>query len=283
MDLRLLASALQSEVGARRHLPLFEELRSREPALVPFSTPLDAIDADPIDGAARSPERYAERDEVARSLIREQQRRPHPLFGAMLTLAYLPMLRRLRRRILGDAFAGDDLDQMVLHAFLETVAAIDLEAHPDRTSLRLRQATARRVFSQLRARQQEPTCALPDQLDRVEPRPWPEARPAGKDTRDLSVGDDDRDERLALLRRYIERERSPRSDDVELLSRTLVRGECLAAQVERRFRHLPATERKKMYQRLKRRHSRALARLRSTLAPLRRDMKGGDDEPPLAA
>lgn len=295
MDLRLLASSLRHEVSSRKHQTIFEDARSREPALSRHHTPLEAVDGDEAgDGnTKRSPESYAQRDDLVRALMRSHHTQPHPLFTSMLILAYLPMLSRLRRRILGHQFLADDLDQMVVHAFLETIADRNLAEKPDRTSLRLRQATERRVFKQLRIRQRERTYPLPRGFENTDHRPWPETSPVEPRRTTLAPGDGphvedemephERAAQLALLRDIGSSAFLRNPGDLELLSSTLICGKRLSRLVDERYPELPLLDRRRVYERIKRRHSRALAKLRARLVSSRRKALCGDDEPPIAA
>jgi hypothetical protein len=145
MGWKQLRSSLRDEVTSARHAGIFEEARSREPALVPHGTILSALAALADD----SERHYAERDAVTRALLAEHQRSPRAFWHAALLLAYAPMLMRLRGRLIGATFTADDLDQLVLESFLRVVSRFPLERRPTRVAMHLRQDTQRAVFRSL--------------------------------------------------------------------------------------------------------------------------------------
>jgi hypothetical protein len=106
---------------------------------------LDALDM--LDD--ESEETYPEREALTRALILEYQAHPSSFWSAMITLAYLPMLRRLRGRLTSSQ-TTDDLDQLLIEIFLEVVAAFPLATQKTRTALLLRQATQRELFNRLK-------------------------------------------------------------------------------------------------------------------------------------
>lgn len=129
----------------------FESARSRHAVLARQATVQALLDL----MRDESPGRWSEREAVTRALVAEQQRNACGLWASLLLCAYYPMLSRLRHRIYGHAFDDDDLDQLVISGFLQVVADLDLDEVPDRTAMRLRQRTERRVFKTLRREQDE--------------------------------------------------------------------------------------------------------------------------------
>ena len=269
MGLQSMKGALRDEVRSEKNKVRFDEAKKKNTALAGHETVMSVLGV----LGDESPRRYAEKDAVTRALVREYQERPHAFWGAVLVLAYSPMLNRLRGRIRGDAFAPDDLDQLVVTTFLEVVDTYPLDRWADRICLRLRQSTERRVFRALRdeqrvldfVRSEEPDdLLLHEQLlvqaDRE--RGWPDTRPAPRH------GPDPKE--VASLVTFLVRHAGDvlEQSRLDLVVATMVRGERLSAYVDRVYPDLEPAERRRTYQRIKRRHSRTLVRLREVLAPL---------------
>jgi len=141
MGLKQHKDALYFEVQTSRATRLWSNTRTNNRAFVPYPTILDALDMLNDESEATYPEREA----LTRALIHEYQMHPTSIWSAVITLAYLPMLRRLRGRITSSQ-TTDDLDQLIVETFLEVVAAFSLDTSKTRTALLLRQATQREVF-----------------------------------------------------------------------------------------------------------------------------------------
>ena len=174
-----------------------------------------------------------------------------------------------------------DLDQLVLTAFLEVVSAFSLKENTSRTCMLIRQTTQRLVFKLLRAEQVEQENVRPadlqdlarrevmlanllngDGLDEEHHLSWPVTSPSKKSL--PSQGE--RDRLVTFLVDHV-------GDDIEedrlnLVIATQIRGERLSNVVRRLYPELSDGDRQRMYQRIKRRHSRALVRLREILADL---------------
>lgn len=138
---------------AGSHGPTFDDGRTREPALAadPSILAVLAVLADASEAT------YPERDALTRALLAEQQRAPSKLWSAALLLAYAPMLTRLRRRLLSSAVDRDELDLLVIEAFLEAAQGYPLEhRRPGHTALYLRQDTQRAVFKLLKLEHRAP-------------------------------------------------------------------------------------------------------------------------------
>lgn len=270
MGLHQMKCALRVEVRAERNQKRFEEAKKHQLELRDHETVLSVLAVLGDESALR----YAEKEALTRGLLREHKRRPHPFWNAVLVVAFYPMLARLRGRIYGDALPGDELDQIVLSAFLEVVRGFPLSQRRDRTCMYLRQMTQREVFKQVRAEQRELEQVRPDDPEDVtrllsdletlgHASSWPETKPEPKRRRDPK-------ENAALVSFLVERAgHILDGDKLELVVATLVRGELLTAYVDRVYPTQSSSERRQTYQRIKRRHSRAIARLREVLADLR--------------
>lgn len=203
-------------------------------------------------------ETYPARDALTRALVVEHRSSGHPLWASMLTVAYYPMLSRLRHRLVSDRLPREELDQLVLTAFVVAIAELPTHEEVDRIAMRLRQRTARQVFASLRKERGE--------------------EHAGPDPEELTAGDEQlhgrcedatdhaRLDLALLLERAAAQGIAPGGLDV--IDATIVRRERLRSYVARTTPD-DAVARERTYQRLKRQRSRALRRLRTLLdAPL---------------
>jgi hypothetical protein len=236
-----------------KHENTFEEARAREPTLAAHASILSIL-AVMNDESER---RYAEREALTRTLVREQQERPGPFWAAVLLIAYAPMLLRLRGRICGDAFARDDLDQMALEAFLEAVGRFPLDGRPTRIAMYLRQDTQRAVFRRLRAEQQ---ARLRLTVLEEEALSAEEFDLFASGANEQPLDDDEREELVAMLVARVG-DRVPPAK-LEVVIATHLRGERLRDYVARRHGDLAEDAREVVYQRLKRERLRTLDKLR---------------------
>ncbi len=274
MDLKSIRRALKHELRAEKNGDLFQDASRRHPALRDHETPMSVLAV--LGDSAAS--RWEEKDALVRAIIKEQQGRPHEFWSALLIVAFYPMLSRLRHRILGDALSPGDLDQLVITSFLEVASGFPLERRTDRTCMHLRQMTQRRVFRLLRREQDEQESVLavkvtelerleeelidvadPETLSARQHLRWPETSPP----KDKAAG---AREQASMVTFLVERVGADIEDDrLNLLIATQVRGEKLSRFVARLYPELSPKERRRTYQRIKRRHSRALAKLRKLL------------------
>lgn len=260
---RQLFSGLRAEVRAPRNQPLFDQARRRHEAFASHDAIVSVLGVLAGDGQSR----YAEKEALTRALLAEHQASPSAFWASVLLVAYYPMLSRLRHRIYGDALPGEDLDQLVVTSFLSAVADYPLDAAIDRTAMRLRQRTERLVFRVVCEEQDgrqvfRPT--PPEDFEDVERTDWPETRPNG-DGRPLNPGD--AADAVSLLVEHAGRLLDGEAFD--LVTATLICGHRIAAYVEAVLPDMTGDERRRLYQRIKRRHSRTLKRIRPALAHLR--------------
>nr|WP_233595269.1 MULTISPECIES: hypothetical protein [Corallococcus] len=249
-----LLDLLRAEALAPRLQAVFAAARTQRPAFARHAT-LDSVLAAMAD--ARE-ETYPEREALTRALVAEMQASSSPAWTAALATAYAPMLRRLRRRLLGNAVPREDLDQLVLATFLSVARAFPLSRWGDWTAVRLRQQTAREVFRYLRKeRAEQHETYTQEQLAEWLP-----------DVRSVTPVESPR--RPSVRRSFVKRDAVlvhlaqatlPRSD-VEVLMATVVRREKLRAYVSRLVEG-DAAEAERTYQRLKRQRTRLMQRLRT--------------------
>jgi hypothetical protein len=221
------------------------------------------------------------KEELVRALVHEYQRTRHRLWSGALTLAFLPLLHKLRARVIGDALSADDLDQAFLAAFLAVASTLDTARVEGYTCAALRSQTWKRVLRHVRLEQRardlfdsmDPNDILrilpADALDFAEPdersapraAEWPETgRPPRPRVEPVP-------EVIDLLREIVG-DKLARAD-LELVIATFLRGERLDAYVAARYPHASKPRLAKEYQRLKRARSRAVTRLKPILAHLR--------------
>ena len=219
----------------------------------------------------RSPGRVDERERLTLKLIATAQRDSGGPWSTVLLVAFLPMLRRLRGSIRGDALDSDDLDQLVLTSFLEAVASYPLDRWTDRSAMRLKQSTRRGVFTVVGAEQEireqrAGLASLTRELGGLDP------------FRECASGyvpnPIDEADAVAIIDAHLCRRFDAAHRD--LVVRTTVGGVTLARYVDELYPGLPPVERRRVYERLKRQRSRALRRIRESLlrarTPAERDV-----------
>ena len=235
----------------------FAEAASRHAAMATTSS-FGALLLELQDTSERT---YPRRDELSRVFITESQRSRHPSWAAALTVAYLPMIRRLRSRLVSESVGRGDLDQLVLESFLTVIAAFPLAKRTDRAPMYLRQDTQRAVFRALKLEQRDTVDfrrMLEELGDELETDP----------VRLSASGDENNEEEQRelshMLRGHLDRARLAEGV-ADLVCRTTVGGENIAAFVRELAPGADEAERYRIYNRLKRRRELALKRLRSRL------------------
>jgi len=197
---------------------------------------------------------YPEREALTQAILAEHRTSHAPLWASILIVAYYPMLCRLRLRLGSDVLAYDELDQLVVTAFLGALDDVPPAQCADRVAMRLRQHTKRRVFETLRKEHEEQrpgTDAF--ELHELDADP---IDPVSLDTiHDEAIFD------LTLLLERAVKEGIP-PGQLEVVAATVLRGEPLRSYVERISPDDDA-ERNRMYQRLKRQRTRTLNRVRA--------------------
>lgn len=247
---------------------LFEDAKEHYPGLRCYATIADALTVI----LARNEVRWHRKELLIRIILWELRRRPHELWSSLLMLAAYPMLIRIYARIQGRALLRDELTHVIVETFLATARSLPLEQLRDRTFLRLRQATQRRLFTLLRDHERAlltERCAtaafltwwFDERAAAGEGSCWPETAAEQAPRQDFELAT--AQAQVAFL---VENALGVlNSNKLELVIATLVRGERLTSFVDRVYPDLPSQERGRMYQTLKRRHSRALEDLRVAL------------------
>jgi hypothetical protein len=255
--------SLRDEVFSERNAPSFVDAQHRHEALERHSTIASVLGV--LDD--ERPAAYAEKEALSRALIAELQARKTSFWSAVLLLAYYPMLSRLRHRIYGDSIPRCDLDQFVIATFLSVVADFPLDEKQDRVAMHLRQRTQRRVFRCLREdqrRQDAVLLAVPEDLERVEATDWPATTPNGE------RGPQNPKDAASVVSLLVEHGGDILDGECfDLVTATSICGRRISEYLERGAPELARDDRPREYQRIKRRHSRAVARLRPLFEHLR--------------
>lgn len=252
----------------------FQSIKSSHPVLAEHATVMSVL---AILNDER-PQAWQEKEAIIATIIAENQRRPDKFWGTLMVVVFYPMLSRLRHRIIGDAMAGDDLDQLVLSVFLDVFNSFPLDTKRDRFCMHLRQMTERRVFRKLRnVQNDQEQVRNPDPVEylRLEndwanhagmlqnedefPQVWPETRPTPSEPLTQN-------EQARLVAFLVDKVADDIDGDrLDLVISTQIYGERLSDIVRRKFPDLSTGDRKRIYQRVKRRHSRTLEKLRELL------------------
>lgn len=262
MDLRRMLNDLEAEVVREKHMERFEEARVRQPPLAPHRTAgavVAALALYPSDHASTQ-------DALCRCLVEEQRDRPHPLWAAMLVVAFAPMLCCQRARLYRGALPADDFSQLVLTTFLHVVASFPMAQPPGRTCVFLRQHThdgLMRVLKTLRLEGGVVEFRAPEDLAEVPVA----AAPSLLSTLLGPSPDDDADTLLETLVDSANHVVGP--GVLRLVRDTVIRRERLRDYVRRMYPGAEGHEFVRIYQRLKRQRTRTLIRLRDPLTALR--------------
>ena len=277
MSLKKIKQALVMELGKKSNMDLFQKTKRHYKALAYHETAMSVLAL----LSKESPRHWEEKDNLVRALIKVSQTHPHSYWRTLLTIAFYPMLSRLRGRITGNALSRDDLDQLVLSSFLEVVEKFSLNEKPDRTCMHLRQMTKNLVFRRLKQEQDAQAFVRSADSKELDIREieiadefyngnqegehhlrWPET----KTSKSWPPSEKEQSQLVAFLVDKV-------GDDVDgdhlnLIIATQIYGQKLSDHVRDSYPDLSSGDRKKTYQRIKRRHSRTLVKLRELLCDL---------------
>lgn len=195
------------------------------------------------------------RHSIVLVILKEHRQHPQPFWSLVLLVVLSPMLNRLRLRLLASDHDPDDLDQLILEHFIEVINTCDLMTLQDKTALRIRRAVERRVFRALKQVQAESSKHrnLCKQVELFQFNPFDE------------VDDEDLSEFLATLFCKMASSRLS-SDRFDLVLNTVVLREPLRDYAKRLTSEYDAeATHELLYQRLKRRRTRALDVLQKSL------------------
>jgi hypothetical protein len=270
MSLKTTFRALEAEVHAPRNGKFFDEATCHQRQLEgyrDFASVLAVL-------RSEAPKRYEEKEHLVRALLAEAQRRPHPYWNAALIVVFYPMLTSLSRAANGSSVPAEDRDQLIMTVFLGVARRYRLDQLCDRTCMRLRQMTRKEVIRRLRDEQRtwDRQCVeSPWEIKRLRAdlniegldTGWPQS----EDDQQTNLEED------AELIRFLLNHAGKFLDGnkLELVVATLIRREGLSRYVDRIHPELTKSERSRVYQRIKRRHSRAIAQLREVFADFYRE------------
>jgi hypothetical protein len=274
MSLKKIKHALLRELGTHSNMQLFQKAKSHHAALAKHETAMSMLTL----LASNARRHWEEKDQLVAVLLKESQHSVHPYWKALLTVAFYPMLSHLRGRITGNALPRDDLDQLVLTSFLEVIAIFPLDSKRDRICMYLRQMTQRRVFQKLHFEQTSQDVVRAADCKELERREVELANDIGKraidgeqhlrwpDTTSQKSWPPSEKEQSQLITFLL----TNVSNDIEgdrlaLVIATNIQGQKLSELVRRSYPDLSSGDSKKTYQRIKRRHSRTLVKLRELL------------------
>jgi len=253
MVLKRLKTPLRDALTSRAYEHTLQRASAREPMLAQHPSIFSLLAA-MNDESFRG---YPERDALTRAMLRELQRGDRSYWSSVLLLSYAPMLLRLRGRIFTDDLTRDDLDQLVVETFLETIATFPLEARTDRTAMYVRQDTQRSFFRKLAAiRKERITWVEFDEEELAEA-----AYETWEQPREGSDLDDEERAELAVMLRELVGDAIPESK-LDVIIATRLRGESLRDIVACDSVGQPESHCAAAYQRAKRERTRTLGKLR---------------------
>ncbi len=253
MDFCNVNDALRRELSHAHSQEVYDRARRRTPILSDHCTPLSVLAVMHDENGS-----WGEKDALTRVLIREQQNAPNEVWTTLLIAAFIPMLRKLRRRVRGLRHLGVDLDELTISCFLSMVGNFDLTRHTHHTCVRLRQGTARAFFGLLTAELRYDTLLSPIDLHEGKvdtTAPWSHLRLRPRQ----AIDDDERLELMAMIRERISNVVSTKR--LEWVLSTALLPEDLRAYVARTCPEVSPAALEREYERLKRRRSRARAEL----------------------
>lgn len=218
---------------AQRYTAVYAAGLARQPALAPYASPPALLAF--LEGRTTN-----DRLAVLAALTAEQHAAPHPLWQALLLVAFEPMLLALRARL--GRPRDEDLDQQVILAFLSTVRSVHATPVAGYLPLALQRETARVLFLAL-----EPP------------------RPTEPFDEEAHVPPEELDRGQAALFALVLDESGP--ELAAALVETCERSESLRAYVDRTRADLPLHERTAIYRRLLCEKQRVIQRVRELAAP----------------
>jgi hypothetical protein len=247
-SLRTTKDRLRRELAAGTNTA-FETARARRPELAPFASILDVLEALDSGSAAGEERRHA----IVAELVREHRASKSAVWSKALLVAFYPAMHALRARLTLGSISVDDIDQTILTGFVGAVAELPARALGHFAAFRICRRMERYVFKFLLRERgfRRITSTAGEDEDFTAPHTVGRAAIAMADER-IALG--------FLLRRATTLGLSPAT--VELIEATAFAGTSLRAYV-RQLEPDDADARKRLYERLKRRRSRALRRLRA--------------------
>jgi hypothetical protein len=246
--LRTTRDRLRHEILSGSHAA-FEEARSRRPALAPYATAHAVLEA----LGCIDPATFGARDAVVRDLALEYRETHEALWSRMLLVAFYPAMANLRARLALGAVGHDEIDQVILTGFLNAVDTVSLRSLHAIAAFRICQLTERYVFRYL-VRERG--------FRRVFTHTADDAATLARRPSEASCDASPEDAaELGLLLRAARAHGFPEAT-IALLQAT-ANGRVSLSKFARHVEPTDDVARRRLYERLKQRRSRALKRLRA--------------------
>jgi hypothetical protein len=257
---------LRDEVIRELHSPesrrAFREARFRRAAFASYATLVAALAHVFGLGGEYGRADGATIDAFMRAVLDEHVEHPHRVWPTALMAAFFPAIKRLKRKAVSSAHNDDGIRDLVLIGCLEAVDRVAQIRDRDRLPMRLRQAMRRHVFRAIRAacRERELLRDLVTvALDTGAMEPFAQGRREAVP----HVG-----EMLVEIR---EATRSAHDGDDSQLTKKLAAASTLRERLRMLYPDVSAEDQEQMYQRLKRRSTRALTRVKSAAGRAERE------------
>lgn len=246
--LRTTRDRLRCELAAARS-SAFESARARRPELASFAGILDVLEALESRGNTSDERRHA----IVAELVREHRATKSAVWSKALVVAFYPAMQALRARLALGSVGREEIDQVIVTGFLSAIAALPDKALGHFAAYRICRRMERYVFRFLATERgfRRLTTSARDEDTFVAPRVMGDGPdPTAYDRVALGF----------LLRCASKHGVSPST--LSLLEVSALEGTSLRALV-RQIEPRDAGTQKRLYERLKRRRSRALQRLRA--------------------
>jgi hypothetical protein len=250
----MLCAALRRELDTVASRRAFCTAQGRRTILARYPTLVAALEEIVGLNGAYGRADEATVDEFFRDVLDEQREFPHRVWPTAVMVAFFPAITKLKLRARSSAHDEDGLRDLVLDGCLEAIKQVGRESHRDRLPMRLKQAMQRHVFTAIRAACSERelvsnlvTAALATRS--VEPFAH------GRGELVPHVGE--------LLVEIREATRDAHEGDDFELARRLDDASSLLERLRMLYPDAPDEDIAQMYERLKKRVSRAFARVRS--------------------
>jgi hypothetical protein len=140
---------LQQSISSPHYCAEFARGVGRHPALAFCRCAQDVLGA----LAAQSQLSHGERNDIVRALVLEKRAGPHPLWPALLLLAFEPAMWRLRRRLSKSGL--DDLDALIMASLVGAAETVRTDGHA--VVLRIHRAMVRAVLKHAMAKHPDAT------------------------------------------------------------------------------------------------------------------------------
>jgi len=250
---------VQRQALSSEHVPMYEAARRRQPALGAYPTIATVLGALEV----KNKKVFAEKEVLARAFIAEVQVCPSSLWTSLLLVCCFPLLGNLRKRIAGDELPAEELDQLVVATFLDVVAGFPLDQYLNRTFLHLRQQIQQQVFRLLAEQRRQESLFWPmdpPALDNLGDPCWADL------SRSPGVHPDATDFAEAVCLLVEQGADLLDGEGFDLVTSTSICGRRIRSFIHRSAPGLDERDVSRLRRNAKRRHSRAVARLRKKMA-----------------